>query len=310
MNFLSTFVTFQNLHEVRRLCHWGPIIALSVIAICSTMAILDSIIWYWPLDTTGGSINFIMLINWTVLILYNYFNAMFVGPGYIPLGWKPVSTPSFVFLLFVETLWSHVIMLKEQGYLCNRRTNRRVSFYNTAECVKATRLPGPTTVESVTGNYNYYQSKVGFLTPVLDALVTEILRKWKSTEWGDHMQGVWRRRENNLFLDVSLLHACVHGLRASDNVNALWHADEPIALCPPKTTSQFPQHSSPPLPPLPQVCNEDGPPLPLDQQLLRPLEPRLLHQLPAAGSAGLLTRCHYFHYDHVHTAVWEGEWSS
>lgn len=91
MNFLSAFVTFENLHEVRRLCHWGPIIALSVIAICSTMAILDSIIWYWPLDTTGGSINFIMLINWTVLILYNYFNAMFVGPGYIPLDWKPVS---------------------------------------------------------------------------------------------------------------------------------------------------------------------------------------------------------------------------
>lgn len=90
MNFLTAFVTFENLHEVRRLCHWGPIIALSVIAICSTMAILDSIIWYWPLDTIGGSINFIMLINWTVLILYNYFNAMFVGPGYIPLSWKPV----------------------------------------------------------------------------------------------------------------------------------------------------------------------------------------------------------------------------
>uniref|UniRef100_A0A3Q3B1B1 Palmitoyltransferase n=1 Tax=Kryptolebias marmoratus TaxID=37003 RepID=A0A3Q3B1B1_KRYMA len=91
MNFLSTIVTFENLHEVRRLFHWGPIIALSVIAICSTMAIIDSIIWYWPLDTTGGSINFIMLINWTVLILYNYFNAMFVGPGYIPLGWKPTQ---------------------------------------------------------------------------------------------------------------------------------------------------------------------------------------------------------------------------
>lgn len=34
--------------------------------------------------------NFIMLINWTVMILYNYFNAMFVGPGFVPLGWKPV----------------------------------------------------------------------------------------------------------------------------------------------------------------------------------------------------------------------------
>lgn len=128
MNFLSTFVTFKNLHEVRRLCHWGPIIALSVIAICSTMAILDSIIWYWPLDTTGGSINFIMLINWTVLILYNYFNAMFVGPGYIPLGWKPVRISSYNFFS-TQTLASmnlfkcyksiyyltHVSMLKQEN---------------------------------------------------------------------------------------------------------------------------------------------------------------------------------------------------
>lgn len=104
MSFLSAFVTFENLHEVRRLCHWGPIIALSVIAICSTMAILDSIIWYWPVDTTGGSINFIMLINWTVLILYNYFNAMFVGPGYIPLGWKPVRIGSVLACCDIDAL--------------------------------------------------------------------------------------------------------------------------------------------------------------------------------------------------------------
>uniref|UniRef100_A0A8C2HU92 Palmitoyltransferase n=1 Tax=Cyprinus carpio TaxID=7962 RepID=A0A8C2HU92_CYPCA len=91
MNILSAIIVFENLHEVKRLFHWGPIIALTVISVCSSMAILDSILWYWPLDTTGGSINFIMLINWTVLILYNYFNAMFVGPGYIPLEWKPVK---------------------------------------------------------------------------------------------------------------------------------------------------------------------------------------------------------------------------
>uniref|UniRef100_A0A8C3LA25 Palmitoyltransferase n=1 Tax=Chrysolophus pictus TaxID=9089 RepID=A0A8C3LA25_CHRPC len=48
----------------------------------------------WPLDTAGGSVNFIMLLNWTVMILYNYFNAMFVGPGYVPLGWTPVSAAS------------------------------------------------------------------------------------------------------------------------------------------------------------------------------------------------------------------------
>lgn len=85
-----SIIRFENLHELKRICHWGPIIAISVITVCSSMAVIDSVLWYWPLDTPGGSINFIMLINWTVLILYNYFNAMFVGPGYVPIGWKPV----------------------------------------------------------------------------------------------------------------------------------------------------------------------------------------------------------------------------
>lgn len=90
MGTFCSVIKFENLQEVKRLCHWGPIIALGVIAICSTMAMIDSVLWYWPLHTTGGSMNFIMLINWTVMILYNYFNAMFVGPGFVPLGWKPV----------------------------------------------------------------------------------------------------------------------------------------------------------------------------------------------------------------------------
>ncbi|MED6286580.1 hypothetical protein CHARACLAT_007458, partial [Characodon lateralis] len=120
MKFLSTFVTFENLHEVRRLCHWGPIIALSVIAICSTMAILDSIIWYWPLDTTGGSINFIMLINWTVLILYNYFNAMFVGPGYIPLGWKPENQHDTQYLQYCRVCQGYKAPRSHHCRKCNR----------------------------------------------------------------------------------------------------------------------------------------------------------------------------------------------
>lgn len=200
MNFFSTFVTFENLHEVRRLCHWGPIIALSVIAICSTMAILDSIIWYWPLDTTGGSINFIMLINWTVLILYNYFNAMFVGPGYIPLCWKPVriitwDNTAFVTGVFfcccfffkcrkckepVATISAKLphkdLMSSETIYLyercCirhltyfflsqNRRINMMPGTYSTAKCAKGTRPPDPTIVASVTGSCIYYRSKRG-----------------------------------------------------------------------------------------------------------------------------------------------------
>lgn len=165
MNFLSAFVTFENLHEVRRLCHWGPIIALSVIAICSTMAILDSIIWYWPLDTTGGSINFIMLINWTVLILYNYFNAMFVGPGYIPLGWKPVCISCVLVGMLtcckIEALHleiCHLVVFYLQMYLSwNRRISVIPSTCSTVECAKGTRPPDLITVASVTGKPIYYR---------------------------------------------------------------------------------------------------------------------------------------------------------
>lgn len=120
MNVLSAIVVFDNLHEVRRLCHWGPIIALTVIAVCSSMAILDSIIWYWPLDTTSGSINFIMLINWTVLILYNYFNAMFVGPGYIPLKWKPENQQDSMYLQFCRVCEGYKAPRTHHCRKCNR----------------------------------------------------------------------------------------------------------------------------------------------------------------------------------------------
>ncbi|XP_054625065.1 palmitoyltransferase ZDHHC6 isoform X3 [Dunckerocampus dactyliophorus] len=120
MNILSSLASFENLHELRRLCHWGPVIALSVIAICSSMAMLDSIIWYWPLDTTGGSINFIMLINWTVLILYNYFNAMFVGPGYIPLSWKPENQEDVQYLQYCRVCQGYKAPRSHHCRKCNR----------------------------------------------------------------------------------------------------------------------------------------------------------------------------------------------
>ncbi|XP_076855444.1 palmitoyltransferase ZDHHC6 [Brachyhypopomus gauderio] len=120
MNVLSAIIVFENLHELKRLCHWGPVIALTVIAVCSSMALLDSVIWYWPLDTAGGSINFIMLINWTVLILYNYFNAMFVGPGYIPSAWKPENQQDTMYLQFCRVCQGYKAPRSHHCRKCNR----------------------------------------------------------------------------------------------------------------------------------------------------------------------------------------------
>ncbi|XP_066478262.1 palmitoyltransferase ZDHHC6 isoform X1 [Tiliqua scincoides] len=120
MGMLCSVIRFENLHELKRLCHWGPIIALSVIAICSVMAVIDAVLWYWPLDTTGGSINFIMLINWTVMILYNYFNAMFVGPGYVPIGWKPENSKDCTYLQYCKICQSYKAPRSHHCRKCNR----------------------------------------------------------------------------------------------------------------------------------------------------------------------------------------------
>ncbi|XP_073934409.1 palmitoyltransferase ZDHHC6 isoform X1 [Castor canadensis] len=120
MGTFCSIIKFENLQELKRLCHWGPIIALGVIAICSTMAMIDSVLWYWPLHTTGGSVNFIMLINWTVMILYNYFNAMFIGPGFVPLGWKPENTQDSMYLQYCKVCQAYKAPRSHHCRKCNR----------------------------------------------------------------------------------------------------------------------------------------------------------------------------------------------
>jgi palmitoyltransferase ZDHHC6 len=74
-----------------RLLHWGPLIALSVIAAISLSTVVCHLQW-WPLKTPGALANAFVFALWNALTLYNFFRAAFVGPGYVPLGWKPVST--------------------------------------------------------------------------------------------------------------------------------------------------------------------------------------------------------------------------
>nr|XP_048279256.1 palmitoyltransferase ZDHHC6 [Myodes glareolus] len=120
MGTFCSVIRFENLQELKRLCHWGPIIALGVIAICSTMAMIDSVLWYWPLHTTGGSVNFIMLINWTVMILYHYFSAMFAGPGFVPRGWKPENPQDSMYLQYCKVCQAYKAPRSHHCRKCNR----------------------------------------------------------------------------------------------------------------------------------------------------------------------------------------------
>lgn len=76
---------------IRQLCHWGPIVALSLIGVVVVSATYSSVQLYsLPSVKYIKKFNFFTMYFNLSLILYSYFKA-FGGPGFVPIKWKPVS---------------------------------------------------------------------------------------------------------------------------------------------------------------------------------------------------------------------------
>jgi len=85
-----------------RLLHWGPVLALSVTATISWSSFMCLLEW-WPITSAAAVLNLVVFLLWHIVILYNFLHAVFVGPGYVPLDWKPVSKKfSYVHFVFVS----------------------------------------------------------------------------------------------------------------------------------------------------------------------------------------------------------------
>ncbi|XP_041363852.1 palmitoyltransferase ZDHHC6-like [Gigantopelta aegis] len=91
----------SNVGTWRQLLHWGPIVALSVIFYISIATINCTLMW-WPVTSFGGAVNFIIFLTWITLTLYNYFQAAWKGPGFVPLGWMPNKPEARKCLQFCE----------------------------------------------------------------------------------------------------------------------------------------------------------------------------------------------------------------
>jgi len=99
--FLTAVMTC--LGTLRRLCHPGPVIALSIVFICFTVSLVDSMIWLCPPSRSLlGKLNVCLLVLWLVLILGNFFRAVFIGPGYVPKKWKPNKAGDGQYLQFCQ----------------------------------------------------------------------------------------------------------------------------------------------------------------------------------------------------------------
>ena len=77
---------------LRRACHWGPITAISIISVVTVTSTYSAVqLWALPhVVMCRWPWGFVAMYSWLFLIFKNFVQAM-RGPGYVPIGWKPVS---------------------------------------------------------------------------------------------------------------------------------------------------------------------------------------------------------------------------
>ena len=104
-----------------RLFHFGPLIALFIIFVCYVASVIDSMIWFMPThNSVSGKINILVLTIWLVLILGNFFRAIFIGPGYVPKNWKPEKESDKKFLQFCQICQSYKPPRAHHCRVCKR----------------------------------------------------------------------------------------------------------------------------------------------------------------------------------------------
>lgn len=89
---ISAIMCFGPLRPLRQLCHWGPFIAIFLMLYITTNAVICALVVWPPLKEDPLSVaHCSLLVIWCFIIFYHYFYAMFLGPGFVPKGWKPVG---------------------------------------------------------------------------------------------------------------------------------------------------------------------------------------------------------------------------
>jgi len=106
-------------HSFRRLINFGPLFALFLIFFISIVTVSTTRLW-WPLSSPGSSANVSVFVLVVCNILYNYLRAVFVGPGYLPIGWEPRKQSDRRFLQYCEVCCGYKAPRAHHCRKCNR----------------------------------------------------------------------------------------------------------------------------------------------------------------------------------------------
>lgn len=77
--------------RLSQIFHFGPLIAIFLISFITSLGFICLVQW-WPADMNNDPLSVLhmsLYLTWPIIIFYNYFNAVFLGPGFVPYQWKP-----------------------------------------------------------------------------------------------------------------------------------------------------------------------------------------------------------------------------
>ncbi|KAK0182688.1 hypothetical protein PV327_000798 [Microctonus hyperodae] len=87
---------------LKRICHWGPLTALGIIKIIMIMTIHCGKQWWSYYDSIYAGGSYFVFIGLGSLTIYHFLSAIYEGPGYLSLGWKPNNIMDVKFLQYCK----------------------------------------------------------------------------------------------------------------------------------------------------------------------------------------------------------------
>ncbi|XP_043497730.1 palmitoyltransferase ZDHHC6 isoform X2 [Polistes fuscatus] len=85
---------------LKKICHWGPLTALGIIKIITLITIHCSRQWWPPQESFWATANFCFFFFFSGSTLFHFISAIFEGPGFLPLKWKPEKATDAQFLQY------------------------------------------------------------------------------------------------------------------------------------------------------------------------------------------------------------------
>ncbi|XP_020612060.1 palmitoyltransferase ZDHHC6-like [Orbicella faveolata] len=70
------------------ICHWGPLVALSIIITLFLCGLYCTLLWFPPWTSIASVIHLAFFLTWMFLIMNYFLKSIYLGPGHLPLGWR------------------------------------------------------------------------------------------------------------------------------------------------------------------------------------------------------------------------------